>query len=186
MPSLRLLPGLLGLITLPLAAVEVSGVRFVDEVAVGERTLAVRGAGLLRVKWVIKAYCAACYVDAAAAGADPLSDVARRLELHYFHDIKAKDFVAATNATIGNNCTADELAGMHDAIAAYNALYVDIKDGERYALTYVPGVGTELSHNGKPLGTIPGVVFARALFAIWLGANPLDAGLRRALTGTPP
>jgi hypothetical protein len=53
--------------------------------------------------------------------------------------------------------------------------------GDRYALTYLPGVGTELSLNGRPLGTIPGEDFAAALFSIWLGPHPLDDDLKRTL-----
>ena len=50
------------------------------------------------------------------------------------------------------------------------ALYRDVKPGDRYALTYIPDEGTTLSLNGETLGSIPGDDFARAVFAIWLGA----------------
>ena len=55
-----------------------------------------------------------------------------------------------------------------------------MKPGDRYALTYIPGVGTELALNGKPKGVIEGD-FAAAYFAIWLGAKPLDASLKAQL-----
>ena len=39
-------------------------------------------------------------------------------------------------------------------IDEFNALYRDVKTGDRYALTYVPGKGTTLLWNGQPLGTV--------------------------------
>ena len=62
-----------------------------------------------------------------------------------------------------------------------DALYQDVEPGDRYALTYVPGAGTELAKNGEPLGVIPGADFASAYFAIWLGDDPIDASLRDQL-----
>ncbi len=59
-----------------------------------------------------------------------------------------------------------------------------MKPGDRYAFTYLPERGTELSLNGEPLGTLPGVDLAKALFAIWLGEVPLDDSLKQALLGS--
>ena len=62
-----------------------------------------------------------------------------------------------------------------------NALYRDVKPGDRYSLTYLPGRGTELALNGEPLGLIAGSDFASAYFSIWLGPKPLDAALKAQL-----
>jgi hypothetical protein len=56
-----------------------------------------------------------------------------------------------------------------------------VEPGDRYSLTYVPGVGTELARNGEPLGVVPGAEFSSALFAIWLGDEALDEPLREQL-----
>jgi chalcone isomerase-like protein len=58
-----------------------------------------------------------------------------------------------------------------------------VSPGDRYALTYVPDVGTELRLNEESLATIPGEDFAEAYFGIWLGDQPLDEGLRDKLLG---
>jgi hypothetical protein len=62
-------------------------------------------------------------------------------------------------------------------------LYRDVKPGDRYALTYVPGVGTELALNGTRLGTVAGADFAAAVFAIWLGPKAIDDSLKTQLLG---
>ena len=162
-------------------AVEAGDATFVDRLTVGDRTLVVRGAGTLRYRLVFTVYAAALYQDAARPGGDPLDDVAKRLELNYFYEISAADFQKATDETIGRNCDAATLAAMAPRLARYKALYQDIKPGQRYALTYRPGVGTELAKDGVALGTIEGADFARAIFAIWLGVEPLDTTLKRKL-----
>jgi hypothetical protein len=60
-----------------------------------------------------------------------------------------------------------------------------MKSGERAVITYLPGVGTRLELNGKDVGVIPGKDFAEALFAVWLGAKPADAGLKAGMLGQP-
>jgi hypothetical protein len=67
--------------------------------------------------------------------------------------------------------------------AHYNSLYEDVKPGDRYALTYVPGRGTELTLNGQPKGVIEGEDFAKALFSIWLGPEPINGSFKDQLLG---
>ena len=58
-----------------------------------------------------------------------------------------------------------------------------MKDGQRYRLTYRPGIGTELAKDGVPLGTIEGADFAAAVFGIWLGPKAIDSGFRDRVLG---
>ena len=39
---------------------------------------------------------------------------------------------------------------LRDRIERINALYADVEPGDRYSLTYAPGVGTELALNDAP------------------------------------
>ncbi|MFN8259711.1 MAG: chalcone isomerase family protein [Chitinophagales bacterium] len=58
-----------------------------------------------------------------------------------------------------------------------------IKEGDLFVLDYVPGVGVKTSKNGKLVSTIEGEDFKKALLGIWLGANPVDAGLKAGILG---
>ena len=60
-------------------------------------------------------------------------------------------------------------------------MYRDVEPGDRYRLTYEPGRGTTLSHNGQRLGTIEGADFAADYFGLWLGADPLSESFRDEL-----
>ena len=165
------------------SAKEIEGVRFVDQISVGDVTLRLNDVGLLRYRYVIKAYVAALYLAPGATADAVLADVPKRLEIEYFYGIKAPGFANATDEGIAANVSTETLASLRPRIARLNALYRDVKPGDRYALTYVPGVGTELALNGSPLGTIEGADFAAAVFAIWLGPKALDSSLKAQLLG---
>jgi hypothetical protein len=167
--------------TKPASARQIEGVRFASELSARDTSLTLHGVGLLRWRSLLKVYAAALYL---APGADParaLDDVPKRLEIAYFFAFEPSDFVRATNETLPRNTSAEEIAQIRPALEQLNALYRPIEPGDRYALTYVPGVGTELSLNGDALGVVPGADLARAIFGIWLGASPKDASLKEQL-----
>lgn len=165
----------------PARGMEIEGVRFPAEIHVRGVSLALNNAALLRYRIFIKAYVAALYLAEATRPEEVLTDVAKRLEIEYFWAISAPDFAMATDKGIAANVDAATSERLRPRITQMNALYRDVKPGDRYALTYVPGAGTELSLNGRPLGTIEGSDFAAALFSIWLGKNALDVSLRDRL-----
>jgi len=137
----------------------------------------------MRYRYVIKAYVAALYLGDGASPNDVLADTPKRLEIEYFYTIKASGFASATTEGIAMNVTSGEVAPLRARIERLNALYRDVKPADRYALTYVPGIGTELALNGTPLGTVEGADFAAAVFAIWLGPKAIDASLKTQLLG---
>ena len=164
---------------------EVDEIFFEDSVVVDDTRLSKRGTGLYRYLGVIKAYVGALYVEDGKSTEDVLADTAKRLVLEYFHAIKGEDFGPATNKLIAQNTDAKTLAKLRSRIEEHNALYNDIMPGDRYSLTYVPGKGTELALNGKPIGRIAGADFASALYAMWLGRNPMNSSFKRQLLGYP-
>jgi len=161
----------------------VEGVTFSREVRAGDSTLTLRGYGLLRYMVFIKAYVAAFYLPERIRSENALGDVPKHLEIEYFHDINAQDFAKATTSSISRNLSLMTFQRLKPKIDEFNALYRDVKAGDRYALTYVPGNGTTLLWNGQPLGTVADEDFAVGLFGIWIGANPLDSDLKRLLLG---
>jgi hypothetical protein len=163
------------------AAATLEGVDFADQVRAGDVTLQLNCVGLLRYKVFIKAYVAALYLGDGAATADVLADVPKRLELSYFWSISGADFGKAGDQILAQNVDAETIAALRPRLDRMNAWYRDVKPGDRYSLTYVPGVGTELALNGSRLGIIDGADFASAYFRIWLGDTPIDARLRDQL-----
>jgi len=160
---------------------EIEGVRFAGRVDRSGTALALNGVGLLRYKFFIKGYVAALYLGDEVRVDEALADVPRRLEIEYFWAISAEKFVRATREGISRSVDEATLQRLSGDIAQLNGLYRDGEPGDRYALTYLPGVGTELALNGEPLGVVEGRELAAALFGIWIGDRALDASLREQL-----
>jgi hypothetical protein len=167
----------------PSAAAELEGVRFADQYRSGNVAMRLGCVGLLRYKLIIKAYVAALYLGEGSASGDVFADVPKRLELSYFWGIRSSDFGKAGDEILARNVDARTFEALRPRLDRMNALYRDVKPGDRYSLTYVPGVGTELALNGSPLGVIDGADFGAAYFRIWLGDQPIDLKLRDQLLG---
>ena len=168
-------------LSLPATAGTIEGVEFAERVEAGDQELVLTGLGLLRYRVIFRGYVAALYLPAGTDPSQVLSDVAKRLELEYFWAIDGGDIREAGEELLARNVSAETMTLLRPRLDQIGALYEDVEPGDRYALTYVPGRGTELSKNGAALGVIEGADFAAAYFAIWLGDEPLDASLREQL-----
>jgi hypothetical protein len=165
------------------AVTTVDGTVFSNTVTVNQTRLDLQGAALLRYMYFIEAYTGALYLPDTADGSLALEDISKHLVLEYRVAISAEDFARATEKKIRESVSEAEFQRLLPKITALNRLYRDVVPRDRYALTYIPGSGTVLTYNSTPLGTIEGHEFARAVFSIWIGANPIDKGFRDKLLG---
>lgn len=141
------------------------------------------GQGAFRWKRLIHAYDASLHAGKDSAPATLLSGAPIRLEIHYRREFSAADIVSGGDALLRRNVSAEAWKSLQDRLAKLNQAYVDVKPGDRYTLTYVPGKGTTLRLNGNPLVTVEGADFAAAYFRIWLGEDPISPQLRDLLLG---
>ena len=155
---------------------------FPDQLTADHDRLVKVGEGSFR--WFfIRVYDGVLYLDEAAPGADPLADVAKRLELAYAVDISADDFRQSGDDILRQTLDAAAWEQLQPRLSTLNAAYRAVQKGDRYSLTYIPGKGTTLALNGEPLVTIEGADFARAYFSIWLGENAVKSSFREDLLG---
>ena len=165
----------------PGQAARIEGVDFRDHISIDGVALNLHGTALLRYRVFFRAYVAALYLAPGTKGDDVLTDVPRRLEIEYFWSIPAHGFVRATSDGVRKNVDAQSWERIRADVDRFNALYVDVEPGDRYQLTYLPGMGTEIALNGVRRGHIAGAEFAAALFSLWLGEYPFDASLKSQL-----
>lgn len=149
-------------------------------------TMTLRGEALLRVGYVFKVYWASLHVGEGAATANVLGDVPKRLELVYLRNISAEDLIGAGDDALRRQVPADQLRALQPRINRINEWYRDVKPGDRYTLTYIPGLGSELAFNGTPLGVVEGADFASAYFGIWLDPRIPYKDFHARITGTDP
>jgi hypothetical protein len=160
--------------------------QFAPSVLISDQTIPLRGTGRLVWMRLVTVYDAALYLPAGVPVKDVLQDVPKQLELSYHISIKGPKFGESAEPYLEKNVPSQELAKLRQRIEQLNKLYRDVKDGDRYALIYAPGIGTTLSLNNVPLGTIEGADFAAVYFAIWLGAKPISDSMRDDLLGAKP
>ncbi len=175
---------LLVLLFIPVSAVGIERYAFPEQKNIGGYELTLRGSDVLRYMVFIRAYEGALYLQEGKTAEQVLDDrTARLLLLHYFHAIRAEDFVDATTEMIRKNVSPDRFSALAPKIEQFNRLYRDVRPGDHYTAAYMPGTGTSLSLNDDLLGTVEGAEFAAAFFSIWLGERPIDKTFRDRLLG---
>jgi hypothetical protein len=168
----------LAVATLPAATL--NGVTMPDSVSVGGKTLVLNGMGL-RSRMMFKVYVAGLYLEQKASDGDAIvnADSPKRLVLHFVRDVDNETIKEAIAGAFDANAKATLRAQIDQFTSAFESFEV----GDQMTMTYVPGTGTQLNVKGNDKLTIPGHPFAKALFGIWLGANPPNADLKKGLLG---
>jgi hypothetical protein len=162
---------------------DVSGVSLPEVVSVNGEDLALNGAGVRREKAFFDVYVIGLYLqnktsDAVAAIA---ADQPKRISLTMLRDVSREKFVEAVEKCMVRGGGA-EMPKLRERLDLLENTLPALKKGNILDFTYVPGSGTLVRGQGQELA-IPGKDFADALFAAWLGPNPENVALKRALLG---
>lgn len=168
------------------ADTEVAGVRVPEQLSEGGRALVLNGVGV-RTKFVVKVYVAALYATAKSSDAAALvnSTEPRRIRLQLLRDVDSKSLDDALQEGLRDNTPTQELAALKAPTDQLSRLMAEIgtaKEGDVVDLDF-DARGVAVSDNGKPRGRIDDLAFARALLRVWLGDNPAQASLKKALLG---
>lgn len=171
-----------------LQAKQLEGVSLPDQVTVGQAALTLNGMGV-RIKKVafikVKVYVAGLYLPKPAS--DPAqilaADEPKQLVMQFLYkEVEKEKLTEAWTEGFQKNSGA-QMAALKDRLERFNALWTDMRTGDKALLTYIPGTGTKVEIKGKEAGVIEGKDFAQALFAVWLGQNPPNEELKAGLLG---
>lgn len=169
-------------------AIEVEGIKLEATNQVGATALQLNGAGV-RTKVFFKVYVAGLYVPQKTANAGQLlaQKGARRVTITMLRDVDAESFAKALNDGLRDNHTEAQFAALKPQIDALNAnlkAVGEAKKGDVIHFEYLPDTGTQVTVNGKLKGSvIAGEDFFSSVLRIWLGEKPVDASLKKGLTG---
>ena len=170
----------------PAWAGTLAGVTLPEQTAVEESTLVLNGMGPRVATWLrIKVYVAGLYLEAKSSDADAIlrSELPKRIVFVFVRSVGRKRMIKEWNESLKANVRED-FAALEDRIATLHAWMPDaVSEGDEMTLTYLPGKGVVVEIRGEARGTIPGADFARALFAIWLGAKPPNQSLKMGILG---
>jgi long-chain acyl-CoA synthetase len=167
-------------------AVEVGGVNLADKMSVGGQELVLNGAGI-RTRAIFKVYVGSLYVPAKATTlAAVLEKGPRRIQLNLLRNLSADQLVDALLDGIKDNSTPAELAAIKpqvDSMVATMKGFGEVKEKDVVTLDFVDGA-TKIGLNGTAKSSIAGEAFNNALTRIWLGDNPVQSDLKKAMLGT--
>jgi hypothetical protein len=171
-------------IAFPAFGAEVAGVTLADT----DQQLLLNGAGL-RKRAFFQVYAIGLYLpEKKAAAADAVGATGRkRVVIHMLRDVGADQFSDALMEGMKDNHSEADMKALEPRakqLAAIMAEMKEAKKGMRITLDWLPAAGTQVTVEGKPAGApIPGEDFYRALLRIWLGENPVQPDLKKALLG---
>jgi hypothetical protein len=173
-------------LTLSAQALELKGIKVDETAQVGGNALVLNGAGV-RTKMVFKVYVAGLYLAQKTSDANAvISDTGnKRVAMHFLRELSAEKLLHAMDEGFEANNSTAEMAAVEPQMKAFRAMMTSakaVKESDLIVLDYTEA-GTQVSLNGKALGTVEGAAFNQALLRVWLGAKPVDAALKKALLG---
>ena len=167
-----------------LSALDVAGVKVPDTMTADGKNLKLNGAGI-RKKAIFKVYVAGLYVESPSKDGAALlsSGQAKSMHLWMLRDIKGANVsgAIADGFQLNSKAAMPQLQPRLDQLAK---MIPDMQSGDQMSLTFIPDKGTVVNVRGTDVGTIEGRDFADALFAVWLGPNPVQDDLKQALLGS--
>ena len=165
-------------------AAEVAGVKIPDE----DERLVLNGAGL-RKRAFFNVYVIGIYLaEKKTVAADVIgAPGAKRVAIHMLRDVGAEQFSDALMDGMKDNHGEADMKALEPRARQLAAIMAEMKEarkGMRVTLDWQPGKGTQVTIDGKAAGApIQGEDFYRGLLRIWLGENPVQADLKKALLG---
>lgn len=169
----------------PVQAKEIGGVNLPDTITAGKDQLVLNGAGL-RKKYFVKVYAGGLYLREKESDAKKIINVDEpmAIRMQFIYDgVSGKELVTAWNEGFAN-ATMGNLTPIKERVDTFNSFFTEkARKGDIYDIIYIPGEGVRVSIKGKLMGTISGLDFKKALYAIWLGEKPVDNSLKQGMLG---
>lgn len=160
-----------------------AGVTMPDTATVGGQTVSLNGMGL-REKYFIDVYVGGLYLQHKTKDGNTgiSADEPKKIVMHFIYKEVTKEQVAETFG---------EAMAKSSTVAAQKANFTQVESwlpaalhaGDEMTFEYVPGAGTSFKINNSTKGTIAGTDFMKAVWTIYLGANPPTANLKSGMLG---
>ena len=134
--------------------------------------------------WGFDVYSSAFYAPAGTSSIDQALDpkVPKYLVNHYHRKLERQNIEDNSEHILKENPKLS-LSALRDRLKVLYKSYTDVKEGDKYAMTYLPGKGTKFTLNGKETVVIEGGDFQKAYFGIWLSRHSVDEDFTKKLLG---
>ncbi|WP_051327436.1 chalcone isomerase family protein [Desulfatibacillum aliphaticivorans] len=173
-------------LTAPALAKDFHGWPLPDKMPADESTdLVLNGAGF-RTKFLLKIYVGALYLTHKETDANKIinADEYMGVRMHFTFRKVGHDSLVEILNTGFDKATNGDTSGIQSQIDHLFALLPqEFRKNDIVDLLYVPGRGIVTHINGKYAGECPGLDFKQAVFAIWLGDEPVTEKLKAEMLG---
>lgn len=169
-------------------ALTLHGVDIPPQVDVGGKALTLNGAGT-RYVFFFKVYTAALYLPQKSTQPQAIYNMAgpKELKLTLLRDVSGKELGDKLNEGIKNNLSPEEFSAFIPSLVQLGGLFAQksqIKTGETVTIREIPGKGSTIAIDGVPSGGVfTEPQFFNSMLKIWLGKDPAEDRLKRALLG---
>jgi hypothetical protein len=160
-----------------------------DSIHVGSPTtkLVLNGAGI-RSKFFFSIYIGALYVPEKSHDPHVLEMMPgrKRVVMKFLYDeVSGSKLASGWEEGFVNNQSEQQMSGLRSRLDKFKQLFPTVHKGDVIWLDYIPGSGTQVRVNTRLRGgNIQGADFYRALLQVWLGEEPADSDLKRAMLGS--
>ncbi|MDR7270412.1 hypothetical protein J2X20_003070 [Pelomonas saccharophila] len=169
--------------------VDVANVKYETAMDLAGQKLVLNGAGI-RYKFVVKVYTAGLYLTHKAGTTQEVLTAPgpKRIHISMLREIDGNELGKLFTKGMEANAPRDEFVKSINGVLKLSEVFASRKQlntGDSFSVDYVPGIGSTLLLNGKPLMAEPikEPEFFTALLRIWLGDKPADDALKDALLG---
>jgi hypothetical protein len=172
------------LVAPPATAGSAAGVNMPDKLEMYGKELHLNGMGVRKATVLrVKVYVAGLYVENPSRNARELinSEQVKVFHMMFLRDVDQSD--VADSLEEGFRGSASDYSQVRAQVEQMKRLLPSFDKGDTLTYSYRPGRGVRIAVNNKTVGTVDGRPFARALFGVWLGDSPPNAGLKRGLLG---
>jgi len=145
--------------------------------------LVLNGAGIREKLW-IDLYAAGLYLPQKSKKAKDIinADETMAMKLDIVSILISSDkMITAINDGFDMSMSYDT-SSLKNEIETFKGFFSEeIVKGNVFDIAYIKGKGSVVFKNGKEVGVIEGLDFKKALFGIWLGSQPVDKDLKKAM-----
>ena len=177
---------ILSLLIATAPAKTLKGVTLPDTAIIEGRHCSLVGMGV-RKKFFFKIYVGGLYMEHPTHKPNRvISDLGiKRVVMHFLYKkISADKLRKAWTEGFKANLSEKKFESLEKKINRFNAFFTEpVRKGDEIWVTYLPGKGTQVVVKGNEKGTIPGINFMKAVFAIWFGEVPADSHLKWGMVG---
>ena len=167
-------------------AAQVGGIHFEEHITSGDKELLLNGAGL-RTKMIFKVYAMGLYLPQRTSNPDDIisGSMPRQILLRMMRKVEGDALLAALKEGLRSNLADTELNALQPEVSELAEIFRKMgtpHEGDAIVLDFNSG-RIALFKNGMPLGQMASHAMTRALLMVWLGKNPAEASLKKALLG---